>query len=159
MGRILDGRLRELVLRLAWGYLSGIAGIITTRFPIGEMDEALFDAGKETISGPALAALNREQVGKNLQMLAQRRLLDEAKPPSTPDSKLFHNLCHVFKRFSAKALADLGKTDAFNIRQPQSSLDLVLEDVVAKYSFRSRSSASTQPVIYVSNRFQIIARK
>jgi hypothetical protein len=43
-------------------------------------------AGKETVSGPALAGLNREQVGKKLRLLAQRRLLDESKPPSTRNS-------------------------------------------------------------------------
>ena len=44
-------------------------------------------AGKETVSGPALAALDREQVANTLRWLAQMRLLDETKPPSTPASK------------------------------------------------------------------------
>ena len=53
-----------------------------------DMLAAIFTGvGKENISGAALAVLNREQVGKKLRRLAQMRLLDENRPPSTPNSK------------------------------------------------------------------------
>src|SRR5712692_3638173 len=38
-GRIDDGRLRDFVQRLADGYLPGVRAIITTRFPIAELEE------------------------------------------------------------------------------------------------------------------------
>jgi len=38
-GQILDGRLRDLLRRLAGGYLGGIGIVITTRFPIAGLEE------------------------------------------------------------------------------------------------------------------------
>ncbi len=44
-GQLLDGRLSDLVLRLAGGYLPGVRAVITTRFAIAELDQA-FHAGQ-----------------------------------------------------------------------------------------------------------------
>jgi tetratricopeptide (TPR) repeat protein len=41
-GQIRDGRLGDLVLRLAGGYLPEVSAIITTRFPIADLDDAFY---------------------------------------------------------------------------------------------------------------------
>jgi tetratricopeptide (TPR) repeat protein len=41
-GQILDGRLVDMVLKLAIGYLSNVKVIITTRFPIAQLDDAFY---------------------------------------------------------------------------------------------------------------------
>jgi len=64
-GQILDRRLSDLVLQLASGYLPGVSTIITTRFPIAELEEELpphyFPVGVEEISETAGIGLLRQR--------------------------------------------------------------------------------------------------
>ena len=41
LGRISDGNIRELVIRLSSGYLPRVSALITSRFPLTDLDEAL----------------------------------------------------------------------------------------------------------------------
>jgi hypothetical protein len=70
-GQLLDGRLGDLVRRLAGGWLPNVGAIITTRFPIAELEEAFYEKqaryyraiAVEEISETAAKQLLRERGG------------------------------------------------------------------------------------------------
>lgn len=73
-GKILDGRLSDFVLRIAQGYVPGVSTIITTRFPIAELDEKQppcyeWISVEEIEEETAIALLRQREVkGSNVEL-------------------------------------------------------------------------------------------
>ena len=75
-GQLLDGRLSDLVLRLAGGWVPGVRAIITTRFPIAELDQAFY-AGQAPHYCPIRVAQISEETGVALLRKLKVRGTDE----------------------------------------------------------------------------------